>query len=102
MTRWRTRALLGASAAALLIAFVPFGSGAVHKFGVLKRIAEERAALVKAEGLSIELAAARPCRAGLGSLGGRFVGISGSARNRRCVDCEPRDSHAAGTARGRA
>ncbi len=53
MTRWRTRALLGASAAALLIAFVPFGSGAVHEFGVLKRIAEERAALLKAEGLSI-------------------------------------------------
>jgi soluble lytic murein transglycosylase len=53
MTRWRTRALLGASAAALLIAFVPFGTGAVHEFGVLKRIAEERAALLKAEGLSI-------------------------------------------------
>ena len=52
MTRWPIRALLGASAAALLIASVPFGSGAVHEFGVLKRIAEERAALLKAAGLT--------------------------------------------------
>ena len=51
MTRWPIRALLGASAAALLIASVPFGSGAVHEFSVLKRIAEERAALLKAAGL---------------------------------------------------
>src|SRR5271165_6196770 len=54
MTRWRMRALLGASAAALLIAFVPFRNGALHEFGVLKRIAEERAALLKAAGLSTD------------------------------------------------
>ena len=51
MTRWRTSALLGASAAALLIVSVPFGNGAMHEFGVLKRIAEERVALLKAAGL---------------------------------------------------
>jgi soluble lytic murein transglycosylase len=54
MTRWRIRALLGASAAALLIALVPFRNGAFHEFGVLKRIAEERAALLKAAGLSTD------------------------------------------------
>ncbi len=54
MTRWRTRALLGASAAALLIAIVPFRTGALHELGVLKRIAEERAALLKAAGLPID------------------------------------------------
>ena len=54
MTRWRTRALLGASAAALLIAFAPFKNGAIHEIGVLKRVAEERAALLKAEGLRID------------------------------------------------
>ena len=54
MTRWRVRALLGASAAALLIAFVPFRNGAFHEFGVLKRMAEERAALLEAAGLSTD------------------------------------------------
>ena len=54
MTSWRMRALFGASAAALLVAVVPFGSGAVHELGVLKRVAEERVALLSAAKLSTE------------------------------------------------
>jgi soluble lytic murein transglycosylase len=52
MTIWRKRALLGASTAALLIAIVPFGSGALQELGVLKRIAEDRLALAAASLLS--------------------------------------------------
>src|SRR5271165_2721362 len=54
MTSWRMGALFGASAAALLVAVVPFGSNAVHELGALKRVAEERVALLSAAKLSTE------------------------------------------------
>jgi soluble lytic murein transglycosylase len=60
MTIWRKRALFGASAAALLIAIAPFRGGAIHELGVVKRLAENRAALLRAallptDGLPLDL-----------------------------------------------
>ena len=49
-----------------LIAIVPFRTGALHELGVLKRIAEERAARLKAAGLPHRRSAARPCPGGAG------------------------------------
>ncbi|HKN30404.1 MAG TPA: transglycosylase SLT domain-containing protein [Roseiarcus sp.] len=45
MTNWRSRALLGASAAAVLIALVPFSGGGVFEREVLSRIARAPAAV---------------------------------------------------------
>ncbi len=45
MTNWRSRALLGASAAAVLIALVPFSGGGVSEREVLSRIARAPAAV---------------------------------------------------------
>jgi soluble lytic murein transglycosylase len=52
MTIWRKRALFGVSAAAILIAAVPFRSNAVHELGVLHRLAKDRLALAAAAMLS--------------------------------------------------
>ena len=48
MTLWRTRAFLGVSAAALLTAVAPFGTGAISERAALDRIGALRAALSRA------------------------------------------------------
>ncbi len=92
MILWRTRALIGASAAALLIAFVPFRNGAVHEFGVLKRIAEDRAALAAASMLS---AAALPRDAGNWAEKLRRLAPAGRARGQGRVRRDRRALRAA-------
>ena len=53
MIIWRPRALISVSAAAILVAIVPFRNDAVHELRALKRIAEDRMALAAASMLSV-------------------------------------------------
>ena len=67
-------------------------------FGVLKRIAEERAALLKAAGLPIDALPHNLVPRGWEASADGLSACAGSARNRRGVDGEPRYPDPAGSA----